>query len=193
MGKKEIKKPKRVLKLKRTDIKDIKNFVNELSDDDWNSWSLRQKVFFVHRNTKSYPLIWSEGIVNNKLSIYKKNRNSKIWEFLKPEFNFLEKKYKGTIVKCMLANLLPNSKIDRHWDSNISLVSSHRLHLPIKTNSSVDFYVDDKLFKFKEGIWYEINNQKYHYVDNRSSENRIHLIVDILPFETEISIHSFCD
>jgi hypothetical protein len=34
-----------------------------------------------------------------------------------------------------------------------------------------------------EGIGYEINNQLPHSVDNPSNEDRVHLIIDILPNE----------
>jgi aspartyl/asparaginyl beta-hydroxylase (cupin superfamily) len=34
-----------------------------------------------------------------------------------------------------------------------------------------------------EGNLYEINNIKWHNVKNLSNENRVHLIVDVLPNE----------
>jgi aspartyl/asparaginyl beta-hydroxylase (cupin superfamily) len=194
MGKATLKKPKKILKLKKTDIEKIKNFVENISKSEWDEWNFRQKNFFVHKDTKSYPLIWSDSdIINNNLNIYKKCLKSDIIDIIADELDFLCNTYKGRIIKCVFAKLPPKGQITEHWDSGDSLIYSHRLHLPIKTNSEVDFYIENKLFNLKESIWYEINNQKVHSVINKSSEDRIHLIVDVLPDYLNIMTSNFCD
>jgi len=37
-------------------------------------------------------------------------------------------------------------------------------------------------FHMEEGYLYEINNQLSHSVENHSSQDRIHLIIDIIPY-----------
>jgi len=185
-----IRKPRKISKLKQTDIGKLKEFVDNLSKEQWDEWNLRQKNFFVHKNTKSYPVIWSDNnIVNNCLNIYRKPDKLDI---LNCELDYLCKKYKGRVVKCVFANLPAHSEIIKHWDSASSLICSHRLHLPIKTNSEVDFYIEDKSYSLKEGVWYEINNQKNHSVINKSSMDRVHLMVDILPNHLNIITNNFC-
>jgi len=183
-----IKKPKNILRIKRVNIKKIKSFLETLTENDWNEWNLRQKSFYVHRDTKSYPLLWSFHIENNNLVVYKKNIDSDIWNVLKPELDFLSKKYKGKIVKCMFALLPPEGKINEHLDSNNSLVLSHRVHLPLKTNRNVKFFVNKTLYNFKEGILYELNNQLLHSVENNSLQDRIHLIIDVLPDSQNVNV-----
>jgi aspartyl/asparaginyl beta-hydroxylase (cupin superfamily) len=41
--------------------------------------------------------------------------------------------------------------------------------------------VNKETINMLEGNLYEINNTKWHNVKNESSDNRIHLIVDIMP------------
>ena len=72
------------------------------------------------------------------------------------------------------------------------LVLKEQLTKNIKTNSEVDFYIEDKSYSLKEGVWYEINNQKNHSVINKSSMDRVHLIVDILPNHLNIITNNFC-
>ena len=186
----DIRKPRKISKLKQTDIGKLKEFVDNLSKEQWDEWNLRQKNFIVHKDTKSYPVIWSDNnIVNNCLNIYRKPDKLDI---LNCELDYLCKKYKGRVVKCVFANLPAHSEIIKHWDSGSSLICSHRLHLPIKTNSEVDFYIEDKSYSLKEGVWYEINNQKNHSVINKSSMDRVHLMVDILPNHLNIKMNNFC-
>ena len=46
-----IRKPRKISKLKQTDIGELKEFVDNLSKEQWDEWNLRQKNFFVHKNT----------------------------------------------------------------------------------------------------------------------------------------------
>jgi aspartyl/asparaginyl beta-hydroxylase (cupin superfamily) len=183
-----IKKPKNILRIKRVNIKKIKSFLETLTENDWNEWNLRQKIFYVHKDTKSYPLLWSFDIENNNLVVYKKNIDSDIWKILKPELDYLSEKYKGKIVKCMFALLPPGGKITEHWDRNNTLLISHRVHLPLKTNRNVKFFVNKTLYNFKEGILYELNNQLLHSVENNSLQDRIHLIIDVLPDSQNVNV-----
>ena len=57
----DIRKPRKISKLKQTDIGKLKEFVDNLSKEQWDEWNLRQKNFIVHKDTKSYPVIWSDN------------------------------------------------------------------------------------------------------------------------------------
>ena len=53
-----------------------------------------------------------------------------------------------------------------------------RLHVPVHTNADVDFVLDDQRVPMAEGELWFLNFNKYHSVDNRSSVDRIHLVID---------------
>jgi aspartyl/asparaginyl beta-hydroxylase (cupin superfamily) len=78
----------------------------------------------------------------------------------------------------LLAKLKPNSTIPPHQDHGPHLEKCRRLHIPLITNDTVDFVVDDKSHNLKEGFVYEFDNTRTHHVTNNSDKERIHLIVD---------------
>ena len=80
-----------------------------------------------------------------------------------------------------------NKNIEEHCDFN-ELVLCHRIHIPIITNDQVIFHIDKIPFFLEEGKVYEINNQKLHSVENNSNFDRVHLIIDILPFSKNINV-----
>tara|TARA_Y100000004_G_C8955092_1_gene430425 strand:+ start:1528 stop:2067 length:540 start_codon:yes stop_codon:yes gene_type:complete len=93
----------------------------------------------------------------------------------------LYKKYgKGRVFRMQLSNMRGGAQIKPHVDSGLQFVFSHRIHIPIFTNDSVDFFVDDNKFNLECGKIYEINNKKKHSVINHNPDDhhRIHLIID---------------
>lgn len=87
----------------------------------------------------------------------------------------------GTVFLCQIANLIPGGLIKRHRDVAPLLRMSHRIHVPLVTWPGVNFYIDDKPFKFDAGVAVEVNNQMFHMVENLSPHDRHHLIFDYLP------------
>lgn len=57
----------------------------------------------------------------------------------------------------------------------------HRIHVPITTNSGVQFTIEGKPYPFEVGKAYEINNQKKHSVMYLGKEDRISFIFDYVP------------
>jgi tetratricopeptide (TPR) repeat protein len=87
----------------------------------------------------------------------------------------------GFIVRMLLAKLLAGGDIPNHTDAGYSLLNSHRVHIPIITNGKVVFVVGGEEKNMQVGEFWEINNGLDHSVENRSDEDRIHLIVDWMP------------
>jgi aspartyl/asparaginyl beta-hydroxylase (cupin superfamily) len=184
-----LKKPENVLKIKKVNISEIEYFVNSLSNDEWNEWLIRQNTFYHHSQTKSYPLLWSSNEYDSdQITVFKKNFESTVWNFLNPIMDYLSDTYEADVVKCMFVNLPSSCTIDKHKDGGTVLIDSHRIHLPIKTNIDVKFFIDDEQYFFEQGFLYEINNQKYHSVENLSEYDRIHLIIDLLPYHKNIKV-----
>ena len=89
----------------------------------------------------------------------------------------------GTIIRAMAAKLLAGGKIRPHHDSHPSFHQSHRVHVPITTNSRVRFMIDGRPYRLEVGQAYEINNQKRHSVTNKGAQDRITFIFDYVPPE----------
>lgn len=156
----------------------------------YNEWLLdtsRQDAYMTHENTFMYQLceldyMWS---MKNQTARKKKNELK-----LKPAINELDKIYKslesdlgGRVVRCEIINMNPRSRVRDHKDRSDVLYLSRRFHIPLKTNPLCFFTVNNQTVNMLEGNLYEINNTKWHNVVNMSDENRIHLIIDILPNE----------
>jgi len=182
-----------IFELHNVDISNILTFTHELSKDEWDFWNLRQKINEVHQNTKTYPLRWAQQINKNTYQVLIKNKNSIINQILLPEVSKLEKLYSGICVNILFVKLLPHTIICTHRDVSDLLKNTHRIHLPIITNENIDFYIHDKKYNLKEGILYEINNTLEHSVENNSSFDRVHLILDILPHSKNINLEYIFD
>lgn len=78
-----------------------------------------------------------------------------------------------------LLKLAAGSNIRRHRDYYLGPEDGEvRLHVPVHTNADVDFVLDDQRVPMAEGELWFLNFNKYHSVDNRSSVDRIHLVID---------------
>jgi hypothetical protein len=79
-----------------------------------------------------------------------------------------------------------------------SLISDNRPFFAImrsikSEHTGSNFYIDYRKYKLREGIFYKINNFRVHSVENNSTEDRIHLIVDILPYSNNINVKFTCE
>jgi hypothetical protein len=175
------------IKLFDVNIKEIKSFVQTLTDEDWNFWDYRQKTYKVHSRTKSYPLIWTDS--SNNVNVIETDKFDIIWDILSPTIARLEQYYNGRYVNIMFAKLISGEKIDAHIDVKEILRNVHRCHLPIQTNSNVVFSINKTHYFLEEGYFYEINNCVEHGVDNNSDEDRVHLIIDILPDSSKMKVN----
>jgi hypothetical protein len=164
------------------DLTKFIEYVNTFSDDEWNSWSFRQTLGN-HESTNTIKIQWipltvkkyDETLIERNEPIY-----SIATEFLKDTLNFLKEYYDGTIFKIILPRLKAGSSIGLHRDSSFSLMVPHRVHIPIVTNEDVMFGCGASRLNMKVGNLYEINNSLKHWVVNRSHQDRIHLIVDVI-------------
>jgi aspartyl/asparaginyl beta-hydroxylase (cupin superfamily) len=87
----------------------------------------------------------------------------------------------GTIIRAMAAKLLAGANITPHFDAHMTFRASHRIHIPLTTNSRVRFMIDGRPYQFEVGQAYELNNQLTHSVMNTGQKDRINFIFDYLP------------
>ncbi|WP_127019540.1 aspartyl/asparaginyl beta-hydroxylase domain-containing protein [Rheinheimera mangrovi] len=80
-----------------------------------------------------------------------------------------------------LMRLHPGAKIKPHRDHGLCLEQGEaRLHLPLQTNPLLKFFVNDQLVPMQAGeLWY-INADQVHQVENKGSESRINLVLDVV-------------
>lgn len=170
------------------DIKEICDINLELSNNllsqiDKEHWKLnisRQKKYEVHKFTETISLRHVKDLnfnnfrfVNYEMVDYYKPIIDQYLEIISQHFTI--KDYTALIV-----NLKPKGIINAHTDGGSRYFQlGHRLHIPIKTNNKVFFTVGNTRMNMKVGKIYEINNLAEHSVENLSTENRIHLIIDI--------------
>jgi hypothetical protein len=85
---------------------------------------------------------------------------------------------RGAFPRVMLARMAPGGVIHPHRDENPAAKWPHKIHVPLRTNDDVTFYVDGVGYQFAEGEAVEVNNMGLHAVENRGATDRIHLIFE---------------
>jgi len=85
--------------------------------------------------------------------------------------------FKKTAVR--LLQLAVGAEVKPHRDNCLGYEDgSFRLHIPIITNSEVEFVLDGKRIIMKEGECWYIDANFIHSVANRGLQDRIHLVID---------------
>jgi hypothetical protein len=85
---------------------------------------------------------------------------------------------RGASSRIMLARLRPGGEIKRHVDSAPSAAATHKVHVPIRTQPGVEFWVEDEVHFLERGGAFEVNNKILHGGRNASDVERIHLVFD---------------
>ena len=167
---------------KKFDVTEIKKEINKLNSE-WYLDTSRQDQHGVHKDTLTFFLTDYdvEWMPYSKYNITIKDLNCTLWNLTQPIIYELEQIHNGKVGKVLFPRLKAKNKIYKHWDSTEYLNVVRRHHIPIITNKNVYFYVDDGALNMFEGECWEINNMKSHEVINDSDEDRIHLMIDIIP------------
>lgn len=78
-----------------------------------------------------------------------------------------------------LLKLSAGSSIREHRDDGLGWEKGEvRLHLPIVTNPQVEFFLNGRRVVMSEGEYWYLDLGKPHRVENRSENDRVHLVVD---------------
>jgi hypothetical protein len=162
-------------------LSNIKSFNNE-----WLIYTERQDALYNERrnphlytNTyiiQDHPLTWKFGSKINSI-IKDHHLINTMSEIIKT----LEEDVVGKVARVLLVKLSAGKDVTEHVDSGDYLSTVRRYHIPIITNDSVFYTVNSETINMKKGECWEINNLKPHSVLNNSNEDRIHLLIDILP------------
>lgn len=156
------------------------NLLESINKDHWKINTMRQKVYEVHRFTETIRLRHVKDLDFNNFRFV----NYEMFDYYKPfidkYLDAISQYYTIKDYSALLVNLKPKGMIDTHTDGGSRYFQlGHRLHIPIKTNENVFFTVGKTRENMKVGKIYEIDNLAEHSVENHSTDNRIHLIMDI--------------
>jgi hypothetical protein len=171
-------------KLPEHEFQTILDHVKRLTLEEWTADESRQKSFRCHQHTRAIPLIYGRNV--NQI-VYCDAWRYHWQDVLLPALAPMLREFygEGEIIRACLCDLLPRSKVLEHKDDTEEiLLYTHRIHLPITSNPDVDFFVEQDNFHLKVGHLYEFSNQQFHRVENRSDQNRVHLIFDYLEKDT---------
>lgn len=155
----------------------------------WVETPHRQQRFEVHRATRSIMLLWAEHQDFPEVQVHVGPRWDDFAPGLVPVIDAAVSKVAALrgdgrrlrVCNAVLARLPPGARIPPHADTARFFGAAHRLHVPLYTNPAVEFRVDGAPVPMPTSHLIEINNRLVHEVLNRSSEDRDHLIVDLLP------------
>jgi tetratricopeptide (TPR) repeat protein len=162
------------------DVKTIREKVAQLPAEKWLE-SERERLFDVHRDTQALLMVHFEDHKYRKPEY--RELYFELQDAVAPVVDYVSNYYRnnGFVVRLILAKLAAGGKIPKHTDAGYSLLNCHRIHLPIVTNENVAFHVGGEEINMQVGELWEINNGTVHGVENRGTEDRIHLIVDWMP------------
>jgi aspartyl/asparaginyl beta-hydroxylase (cupin superfamily) len=163
---------------------DVSDYISTLKNHNWEDWTFRQDTYEVHSETKSVPLLVDEFYSSKG----DKSKDYKVYKKLLKNIEPIIKKYygDGEIIRIELVTLPAKSKVKNHKDYGNSLENDPRIHLVIQTNDDVVFTVDGEKKNMKVGELWEINNTKYHSVENNGNTDRVHMIIDFKIVKTAL-------
>ena len=178
----KIKEDFRLKYLKNYNISEIKSEINKL-EKEWLEDTHRQEIFNNHKETVTYfltdyPLEWK---VKDPYAGSVRHPESYLYALVKPIIEDLEQMHGGRVGRAIFPKLSAKKSIGGHIDGGQYLSVVRRHHIPIITNPDVWFNVGEGWVNMFEGECWEINNRKWHEVSNESNEDRVHLLIDIIP------------
>jgi len=184
-----MKLPERLIKVFDYPVDDILAAMPGLSAPVWDANPYRQNTHKVHSQTRSLIFDWMPDawLPGQKAVVTRTNNGLPALErAMDACASRLNERYRGKIIRLMLAELVPRGKITPHRDGGAGTILVHRLHVPVITNPDVKFYIDDVPHYLEPGVAYEFDNTRRHAVDNDSDQPRVHLMCDILPAELAV-------
>ena len=178
------------------DVTELKDLVLNLTEEQWESFALRQKRYEVHQHTQTIGLVYDPDFRHSHptrlptLQMFEAELRPALWmtadhfEESRTGQQLIGENGPGYFIRATLVRLKAGCSIAAHQDKNFSLTHSHRIHLPIITNDKVLFIVGNETINMREGQLFEINNRRMHSVHNNGADDRVHLILDfVMPGE----------
>jgi quercetin dioxygenase-like cupin family protein len=73
------------------------------------------------------------------------------------------------------------ARIREHRDHKLAIEDGvARVHIPVVTNPKVEFFLDDTRLEMLSGEAWYLNFNLKHRVENNSTDDRVHLVIDCI-------------
>ena len=153
-------------------------------DSEWALDTSRQEMYSDHRYTNSYFITEhsNQWLVGQPYALENKCQDPVLYSLVEPVIKMLEKLHNGKVGKALFIRLPAGKVVDAHNDVGEYLHTVRRTHIPITTNPDVEFTIDGETKLLNVGEIWEINNNKLHAVANKGTTDRVHLLIDVLPY-----------
>lgn len=150
--------------------------------------TIRPDEWTAHYKAKDYEGEWSgvalRGIAGQASALYSLPRAQPLFADTPildrcPHIRETLATFACPIGAARLLKLNAGSRILEHQDDYLSISDGEvRLHIPVRTSPEVEFYLDGERVQLNEGeVWY-LNFNLPHRVENPSSIDRVHLVID---------------
>lgn len=177
-----IEKPQPIRALGPVDVSRLKAVVEKVSEQVWNAEnSAKENAFAEFHHTRHIVFRFIEGRRDHRVSYDTQAWGA--WQGLvRPVLDAIAARYGFSdpdFPKVMLARLAAGHEIDSHIDGADTNRYTHKIHVPLQTNSQAYFDLGDETHVLAEGQAYEVNNLIPHGVRNEGAADRIHLIFEL--------------
>ena len=160
---------------------DIAAMQNDLASIESQSWKL-------HYNTQHFEGVWSalplrsvNGSLHNIIAHDAATAVFADTELMKncPALQAIINEIKCEKLGIRLLKLEAGAVIHAHRDMDLYFEEGEiRLHIPIKTNELVEFFLEEEQIKMQEGECWYMNLALLHNINNKSQFDRVHLVID---------------
>ena len=152
--------------------------VNQLANAHWQ---MHYQKLHYEGEWSAIPLRSIDGKGDNIIISSLPNSNYMDTLFLNesPYTKELLATFKCPLLAVRLLKLNAGAIIREHRDAELCFEKGEiRIHIPVATNNEVEFFLDKERLFLKEGECWYMNFNLPHNINNKSNQNRIHLVID---------------
>lgn len=160
---------------------DVKKIQEELLNIDSVTWNKHYQKLHYEGDWSAIALRSVNGEAGNILVSPGNNPVYKNTFFLNSSYYFKEvlSCFQCPLQAVRLLKLNAGAVIKEHKDAELCYEKGEiRIHIPVITHDDVEFYLDKERMNIKEGECWYMNFNLPHSVNNKSSVDRIHLVID---------------
>jgi hypothetical protein len=154
-------------------------------------WLPHYQVKHYEGEWNAIPLRSIDGKTDNIIISPAQNNNYKDTVFLEhsPYMNTVLQTFQCPLLAVRLLKLNAGSSIKEHRDAELNFESGEiRLHIPVLTHADVEFFLAKERMHLKAGECWYMNFNLLHAINNNSTINRIHLVIDAMVNEWVIAL-----
>src|SRR6185437_8729545 len=161
-----------LIRLFESPVDAIARALPDASSPLWDAEDLRQASYPVHRLTRSILFEWLDNdwrLGGPTIVAQYRYAPPDLADAIYAYAARLSQNYPGArLVRMVLAEMPPRTKIPAHVDNGLAVTAMHRCHVPVESNPNVHFYIDRLSHYLEPGVAYEFDNTRLHAVDNAS-------------------------